>query len=101
MQKALEFIIKNFHKDITLKNLLEITSMSNTSFCLSFKKTYRMTFKEYLLKTRVGYACKLLGNEQLNISEVAYQSGFENLSNFNRQFKNITPSQFQKQHNSS
>ena len=57
-----------------------------------------MTFKEYLLNVRVGYACKLLTDDTLNISQIAYSCGFENLSNFNRQFKkirNITPSQFQ------
>ena len=59
-----------------------------------------MPFKDYLLNVRVGYACKLLTEGIMNISEIAYDSGFENLSNFNRQFKkikNITPSQFQKQ----
>lgn len=98
MQKVLEYILKNFHGDISMKVLLDISHMSNTAFCSLFKKTYRMTFKSYLLQTRVGYACRLLGNERFNISEIAYQSGFENLSNFNRQFKKIkglTPSQYQ------
>lgn len=74
--------------------------MSNTSFYAAFKKTYRMPFKDYLLKIRVGYACKLLTGESQNISGVAYDSGFGNISNFNRQFKRIkgiTPSQFQEQ----
>jgi AraC-like DNA-binding protein len=98
MQKVLEYILKNFHGDIPMKTLLDISNMSNTAFCSLFKKTYRMTFKSYLLQTRVGYSCRLLGNERFNISEIAYQSGFENLSNFNRQFKKIkglTPSQYQ------
>lgn len=98
MQKVLEYILKNFHEEIPMKILLDISNMSNTAFCSLFKKTYRMTFKSYLLQTRVGYACRLLGNERFNISEIAYQSGFENLSNFNRQFKKIkglTPSQYQ------
>ena len=63
-----------------------------------------MTFKEYLVNVRVGYACKLLTDETMNISQIAYNCGFENLSNFNRQFKkirNITPSQFQQLANSS
>lgn len=59
-----------------------------------------MPFKSYLMNIRVGYACRLLIDATLDISEIAYDSGFENLSNFNRQFKKIkgvTPSQFQKQ----
>jgi len=98
MQKAIQYIMQNFHNEVNMKEMLEITNMSNTSFCLAFKKTYLMTFKEYLLKTRVGYACRLLGDQSMTISEIAYESGFENLSNFNRQFKRIkgvTPKQYQ------
>jgi AraC-like DNA-binding protein len=98
MQKALEYIHQNFQSEVTMKELLNVTSMSNTAFCMAFKKSYRMTFKEYLLNTRIGYACKLLTDNTLNISQIAYNSGFENISNFNRQFKKlkgITPSQFQ------
>jgi AraC-like DNA-binding protein len=98
MQKALKFILQNFHNSITVEDLLRITNMSNTSFYAAFKKTYRMSFKDYLLNLRVGYACKLLTDKSQNISGIAYDSGFGNISNFNRQFKKIkgiTPSKFQ------
>ena len=100
MQKAIKFILQNFQKSIQVKDLLEITSMSNTAFYAAFKQTYRMTFKDYLLNVRIGYVCKLLTDASMNISEVAYGCGFENLSNFNRQFKKIkgiTPSQYMEQ----
>ena len=100
MQKALKHILQNFQKHVRINDLLEITNMSNTSFYAAFKKTYRMAFKDYLLNTRVGYACKLLTDASQNISGIAYDSGFGNISNFNRQFKKIkgiTPSQFQEQ----
>jgi AraC-like DNA-binding protein len=98
MQKALEYILRNFHKEVSMKEMLGITNMSNTAFCMAFKKCYRMTFKEYLLNARIGYACKLLTDGTLNISQIAYNCGFENISNFNRQFKKLkclTPSQYQ------
>jgi AraC-like DNA-binding protein len=100
MQKALKYLLQNFQKPIAIKDLLELTNMSNTSFYATFKKTYRMPFKDYLLNIRIGYACKLLTDESQNISGIAYDSGFGNISNFNRQFKRIkgiTPSQFQEQ----
>lgn len=59
-----------------------------------------MPFKSYLMNVRIGYACRLLMDATQDISEIAYESGFENLSNFNRQFKKIkgeTPSRFQEQ----
>jgi len=102
MQRALHYMLQNFQQNIQIKELLKITSMSNTAFCAAFKQTYRMTFKEYLLNIRIGYACKLLTEGSQNISEIAYNSGFENISNFNRQFKKIkgiTPSQFQEKLN--
>ena len=103
IQKALEYIVQHFQEEVTMKEMLSITNMSNSAFCNAFKKASRMTFKEYLLNVRVGYACKLLTDDTLNISQIAYSCGFENLSNFNRQFKkirSITPSQFQHEVNS-
>lgn len=89
LSKAWQYIITNFQKDIKLSDLLDITCMSNTTFSLSFKKIYRMSFKEYLLNVRIGYACRQIQEDVLNISEIAYNSGFQNISNFNRQFKKI------------
>ena len=100
MQKALQYILRNFHDRIRIKDLLEITNMSYPSFYSHFMSSYKMSFKKYLLDVRIDYACKLLKDENQNIAEIAYSCGFENLSNFNRQFrrsKNLTPSQFRKQ----
>ncbi len=97
INRVTHYILQNFQKEITIKSLLEISNMSNTTFSMVFKKTFRMTFKEYLESIRIGYACKLLNEDRSNISEIAYRSGFQNISNFNRQFKRIkgvTPSQF-------
>jgi AraC-like DNA-binding protein len=100
MQKALQYIMQNFQKGIQIKDLLEVTNMSYASFYSYFRRNYKVHFKEYLLDIRIDYACKLLRDEALNISEIAYSCGFENLSNFNRQFrrlKSMTPSQYQRQ----
>ena len=100
MQKTLQYMLQNFQKQIQIKDLLEVTNMSYASFYSHFKRAYILPFKDYLLNIRIGYACKLLINETQNIAQIADDCGFENLSNFNRQFKrlkNMTPSQFQKQ----
>jgi AraC-like DNA-binding protein len=101
---AMQYILQNFQKKIQVQDLLNITNMSYGSFYPTFKRAYTMSYKDYLLKVRVGYACKLLAEQSMHISEIAYDSGFENLSNFNRQFKKIkgvTPSDFQKQYKTS
>ena len=101
MKIAMQYILENFQRKIQVEELLSVTNMSYASFYLSFKKAHQMPFKDYLLHVRVGYACRLLTEKSMNISEVAYASGFENLANFNRQFKRlkgITPTHFQKQY---
>jgi AraC-like DNA-binding protein len=94
-----DFIMQNFQTDLTLGQVAEIANLSPNAFCKFFKERTRKTFVGFLNEVRIGYACKLLGNEQYNVSEVCYKSGFHNLSNFNRQFRKIvrkTPLQYKK-----
>jgi len=97
--KVCDFIMKNFTSDLTLDQVAGIANMSPNAFCNFFKRRTRKTFINFLNEVRIGYACKLLSSEQHNITEVCYTSGFQNLSNFNRQFKRIvnkTPHQYRK-----
>jgi AraC-like DNA-binding protein len=97
MKKVIAYIMQHFQEKIEMKMLLSIANMSSTTFSVSFKKNYNMTFSEYVLKVRIGYACSLLTDDNKSISQVATEAGFENLSNFNRLFKKakgITPKEF-------
>lgn len=100
MNRVVQYMMQNFQNDIRVNDLLDVALMSHSAFCNLFKATYRMTFKDYLLKIRIGYACRQLMENNKSISEIAYNSGFENLSNFNRQFKKIkkvTPKEYLSQ----
>ena len=95
--KLSEYIMRNFDSEITLPEVASISNMAVTTFCNFFKEHYRVTFIEYLNTIRIGYACKLLSDTDKNIVEVAYESGYNNLANFNRQFKknkNMTPTEY-------
>jgi AraC-like DNA-binding protein len=97
--KITEYVMQNFDKEIALPEVAQIANMAVTTFCNFFKEQYRTTFVEYLNSVRIGHACKLLSEKDQNIVEVAYECGFNNLANFNRQFKKykrMTPSQFRK-----
>ena len=99
MKKVIKYIMQNFQKKIQMKDVLEVVNMSSTTFSVLFKKTYTMTFSEYVLKVRIGYACSLLTDNNRSISQVSFDAGFDNLSNFNRLFKkakNLTPKEFRK-----
>lgn len=94
-----EYIIINFRKDISLTDIAEVACMSVPSFCRFFKSCTRKSFSQYLNEIRIGYACKLLVEDKYYISKICYESGFNNMSNFNLQFKKITgmsPLQYKK-----
>jgi AraC-like DNA-binding protein len=97
--KAHRYMIDNFQHNITLEKVAGIVGMTVTSFCRYFKKHTKKSFHSVLNEIRVGHACKLLLENKLNISGICYESGFNNVSNFNEQFKKIkgvSPSQYIK-----
>ncbi|GAA4314254.1 AraC family transcriptional regulator [Compostibacter hankyongensis] len=83
------YIVKNFKRDIPLSEVAGVANMSVPSFCRFFKACTRKGFSHFLNEIRVGYACRLLLEDRRNISQICYESGFNNVSNFNRQFKKI------------
>jgi AraC-like DNA-binding protein len=98
INSVFDFVINNYKEDITLKIIAEVASLTPNAFCKFFKVRTRKTFFEFLNEVRIGNACKLLQTDHLSISEVAFESGFNNLSNFNRQFQkrmNMTPKKYQ------
>lgn len=99
--QVIAYVFKNFNKEISLKKVAEISKMNTSAFSRSFKRIHQKTFSKYVNEIRIGYACKLLIENDLNISAIAYETGFNNLSNFNRQFKIIkktSPSAYIKKH---
>ena len=101
-QKINQYIMQNFQEDISLPEIAGVANMALTTFCCFFKEHYRVSFVEYLNTVRIGYACKLISEKDLNIVEAAGESGFNNLANFNRQFKkikNMTPSEYRRKLN--
>jgi AraC-like DNA-binding protein len=93
------FSLNELHRQISIDEVAKIASMTPSSFCRFFKKRTRKSYIAFLNEIRIGNACKLLQYSDLPVSEISYQCGFTNLSNFNRQFriqKGISPSQFRK-----
>ncbi len=83
------YIFKNFKNPIHSKDVAAVAHMNASAFSRFCKRVHRKTFTKYLNEIRVGYACKLLMEQKSNVSLVCYESGFNNISNFNRQFKSI------------
>jgi AraC-like DNA-binding protein len=87
IKKVYEFVMQNFKEDICLNDAAQLASMSESAFSRYFKKRTRLTFSSFLTGVRVEYACRKLRETEKSIAEIAFESGFNNLSNFNRQFK--------------
>lgn len=90
METVYSYVQENFQNEVSLDQVAKRVSMTVPAFCRYFKKLTRKTFTEFVNEIRIAHACRLLGDEHLSISEVSFESGFNNLSHFNKQFKNIT-----------
>jgi AraC-like DNA-binding protein len=102
VDKVFNFILDHFHEDIKLEDVANIANYSQAAFCHFFKEHTQKTFVQYLIEVRISNACKMLRNTDYNISQICYESGFNNVSNFNRQFKKLTgmsPSAYIKNYN--
>lgn len=87
IQKTYDFIRKNFHKQISLADVAEIAGMTSAAFCRFFKAKTGYNFVDVLNDIRIGNASRMLIDTTHTVAEIAYQSGFKNISNFNRTFK--------------
>ncbi|MGV8915190.1 MAG: AraC family transcriptional regulator [Kaistella sp.] len=83
------YALKNYNREISLDEIANHANMSISSFCRTFKVITKKTFVDFLIEIRVSNACRHLIEEDLDIQSVALKSGFNNLSNFYRQFKKI------------
>ena len=95
-----DYVQANFQSVIPLEEIAALANMTVPSFCRYFKRISGKNFTRFVNEVRIVHACKLLTEQQLSISDVSFESGFNNFSHFNRQFKNITgksPSQYRKQ----
>ena len=90
MRNVFEYTMTHFHTQITLQNIAEVANMTKNAFCKYFKKRTNKTYVQFLNELRIEHASQLLiKNLEQPIAEISELSGFNNLSNFNRQFKNI------------
>ena len=97
MGQVMSFILSQSQNQISLSEVADVANLSKEAFCRFFKERTGKTFTEFLTQVRIHQACQLLQESEWSISQIAYQSGFQNLSYFNRAFKKIqgeTPKEY-------
>jgi AraC-like DNA-binding protein len=83
-----EWITTNFEKEIRLSEAAQIAGMNENAFSRFFSQRTRKTFSEFIQELRLQKAAKLLVENDMTITQVCYECGYNNVSNFNRQFLN-------------
>jgi AraC-like DNA-binding protein len=100
MDTVLNFVLTNFSAKIRLADVARLVNMAENSFSRYFSQRTRKSFTSYVNEIRLSHASKLLIETNLPVTAIAYQCGFNNLSNFNRQFVDLYkqgPGNYRKQ----
>ncbi|CAN5776479.1 AraC family transcriptional regulator [soil metagenome] len=85
-----EYTFNHFTEKISLDQVAALVNMTKQSFCRYFKNKTKKTYIGFLMEVRIGYACRLLMEDDKNVTEISYETGYNNISHFNHQFKIIT-----------
>ncbi|MBI9107696.1 MAG: helix-turn-helix domain-containing protein [Spirochaetales bacterium] len=101
IEKVRQLVFQNYYEDISLCDAADVANLSVPSLCRLFRRTMNTTFIKYLNAVRINAACKSLIQTDMPINAICFQVGFNNLSNFNRQFSietKQTPRQYRKRY---
>lgn len=99
IKKVHDYLQSNFQNKIKVSEMSSMLNMTEVSFSRFIKKRTGKTFIEYLNDVRIGFATRWLLEKDISIAEIAYNCGFNNVSNFNRVFKThkkCTPSEYKQ-----
>jgi len=100
IQKAISLLLNNFQEELAFGKIVRESGMSKATFERQFKKHTGKTFTEFITEVRIDHASRLLLETDQSISEIAFSSGFNNLSHFNHKFSELhdkSPRSFRKQ----
>ncbi|MEJ7589732.1 MAG: AraC family transcriptional regulator [Ferruginibacter sp.] len=90
MRSINQYVYEHFAGKINIRDVATVANMTETSFCRYFKSRTLKSFTRFLNEVRISYSCKLLGKTNYSVTEVCFESGFNELSYFTRCFKKIT-----------
>ncbi|MFP5078541.1 helix-turn-helix domain-containing protein [Rhizobium sp. YIM 134829] len=99
LQMVFAYIFANLSEDIRLPDMARMVGMSESSFSRFFKKNSGNSFTDHVNKLRIWKAGQLLTDTSMPITDICFEVGYRNLSNFNRVFlrhHNLTPSRYRK-----
>jgi AraC-like DNA-binding protein len=100
LNRVYEYVFLNIGEGIRLEEAAALLHMAPGSFCRYFKKKTNRSFIQYVKSVRIGLAAKMLTETDKSVTQICYDSGYNNLANFNHYFKRImkkTPSEYRNE----
>ncbi|MEO0796004.1 MAG: AraC family transcriptional regulator [Verrucomicrobiota bacterium] len=100
IERIWTILMHRFSEEISQASVAYEMNMSTSAFSRLFRRATNMTFTDALIEIRLGHACRQLQENDSTISEICFNSGFNNLSNFNRHFKKrygVSPREWRQQ----
>ena len=104
VQKVQDYINQHYKEEIRLNQLADMVGMTEVSFSRFFKLRTGKNLSDYIIDIRLGHATRMLVDSTMSIAEICYESGFNNLSNFNKVFRErigCTPSEYRSKYKNS
>jgi len=95
------YVIDNFKNKISLEEAASLANLTPVAFSRYFKARANKTFSAFVTEVKIGHACHLLLESDLSVAAICFECGYKTLSNFNRQFREITgltPVAYRKEH---
>jgi len=102
LENSIDYIHKNYYKDITIEALAMKAFLSQSHFCRLFKEYAGITVKEFTQRTRINEVCRLLGDTDKKIADIAFEVGYSDLKHFHtifKKFMGVTPNTYRKEKN--
>ncbi len=98
IERVYEFTLNKFKTRIKIEETANLINLTTNAFCKFFKQQTGQSYISFLNEIRINHACSLFLSSNLDVASVAFESGFNNLSNFNRQFtqkQKVSPKKYQ------
>ncbi len=90
MKRVLDYVLKHFKTEIRIEQIASVAGMAPAAFCRYFRRRTNKSFVEYLHELRISHARKLLTQNDMSVSQVGLECGFNNISHFHRQFRRLS-----------
>ncbi len=88
INRVYEYVEQNYQKNIDIQAVADLANLTVPSFCRYFKKISHITYTDFVNEYRINQACRLLF-ENKPIADICFEVGFNNISHFNKTFKQL------------